>query len=90
MELSKLMRTVKIKNEVYLLLQQQYYKERIQENRDVPTIDVLDEAIIPEKKVSPRIIYSTTVSFVFVLPRTNQQIQVYMIHSYQARFLFFS
>jgi uncharacterized protein involved in exopolysaccharide biosynthesis len=67
MELSKLMRTVKIKNEVYLLLQQQYYKERIQENRDVPTIDVLDEAIIPEKKVSPRIIYSTTISFVFVL-----------------------
>ena len=67
MELSKLMRTVKIKNEVYLLLQQQYYKERIQENRDVPTIDVLDEAIPPEKKASPRIIYSTTVSFVFIL-----------------------
>jgi len=67
MELSKLMRTVKIKNEVYLLLQQQYYKERIQENRDVPTIDVLDEAIPPEKKASPRIIYSTTVSFAFVL-----------------------
>jgi tyrosine-protein kinase Etk/Wzc len=67
MELSKLMRTVKIKNEVYLLLQQQYYKERIQENRDVPTIDVLDEAIPPEKKASPRIIYSTSVSFVFIL-----------------------
>ncbi len=49
MQLSKLIRTVKIKNEVYLLLQQQYYKERIQENRDVPTIDILDEAIPPEK-----------------------------------------
>jgi uncharacterized protein involved in exopolysaccharide biosynthesis len=67
MQLSKLLRTVKIKNEVYVLLQQQYYKERIQENRDVPTIDVLDEAIPPEKKSSPRIIYSTIVSSIFVL-----------------------
>ena len=67
MQLSKLLRTVKIKNEVYLLLQQQYYKERIQENRDVPTVDVLDEAIPPEKKSSPRIIYSTIVSSIFVL-----------------------
>jgi len=67
MLLSKLLRTVKIKNEVYLLLQQQYYKERIQENRDVPTIDILDEAIPPEKKVSPRLIYSTFVSSIFVL-----------------------
>jgi len=67
MQLSKLLRTVKIKNEVYLLLQQQYYKERIQENRDVPTIDILDEAIPPEKRVSPRLIYSTFVSSIFVL-----------------------
>jgi len=67
MLLSKLLRTVKIKNEVYLLLQQQYYKEKIQENRDVPTIDVLDEAIPPEKKVSPRLIYSTFLSSIFVL-----------------------
>jgi len=67
MQLSKLIRTVKINNEVYLLLQQQYYKERIQENRDVPTIDILDEAIPPEKKVSPRLIYSTFISSIFVL-----------------------
>lgn len=67
MQLSKLLRTVKIKNEVYLLLQQQYYKERIQENRDVPTIDILDEAIPPEKQVSPRLVYSTVVSSIFVL-----------------------
>jgi uncharacterized protein involved in exopolysaccharide biosynthesis len=66
MQLSKLLRTVKIKNEVYLLLQQQYYKERIQENRDVPTIDILDEAIPPEKQVSPRLIYTTFISSIFV------------------------
>jgi uncharacterized protein involved in exopolysaccharide biosynthesis len=67
MELAKLMRTIKIKNEVYILLQQQYYKERIQENRDVPTIDVLDEAIPPKKQVSPRLGYNTVVGSVFVL-----------------------
>jgi uncharacterized protein involved in exopolysaccharide biosynthesis len=67
MKLAKLMRTIKIKNEVYILLQQQYYKERIQENRDVPTIDILDEAIPPKKQVFPRLIYSTAVSSIFVL-----------------------
>jgi len=67
MKLSKLIRTVKIKNEVYVLLQQQYYKERIQENRDVPTIDILDEAIPPKKQVSPRLGYNTAVGSVFVL-----------------------
>jgi uncharacterized protein involved in exopolysaccharide biosynthesis len=65
MQLSKLLRTVKIKNEVYLLLQQQYYKERIQENRDVPTIDILDEAIPPKRQVSPRLIYNTVVGSIF-------------------------
>jgi len=67
MELAKLMRTIKIKNEVYILLQQQYYKERIQENRDVPTIDILDEAIPPKKQVSPRLVYTTAIGSVFVL-----------------------
>jgi uncharacterized protein involved in exopolysaccharide biosynthesis len=67
MELAKLMRTIKIKNEVYILLQQQYYKEKIQENRDVPTIDVLDEAIPPNKQISPRLGYNTVVGSVFVL-----------------------
>ncbi len=66
MELAKLLRTVKIKNEVYLLLQQQYYREKIQENRDVPTTDILDEAIPPRKQSSPRIIYSTVVGSIFV------------------------
>jgi tyrosine-protein kinase Etk/Wzc len=67
MELAKLMRTIKIKNEVYILLQQQYYKERIQENRDVPTIDILDEAIPPKKQVSPRLGYNTVIGTIFVL-----------------------
>jgi len=67
MKLSKLYRNVKVKNEVYLLLQQQYYKEKIQENRDVPTIDILDEAIPPKRQVSPRLGYNTAVGSFFVL-----------------------
>ena len=34
-ELAQLVREVKVQNEVYMLLQQQYFKERIQENRDL-------------------------------------------------------
>ncbi|MDR3667127.1 MAG: Wzz/FepE/Etk N-terminal domain-containing protein [Ignavibacteriaceae bacterium] len=65
-ELASLLREVKIQNEVYLLLQQQYYKEKIQENKDISTIDILDAAIPPQKPASPRIIFSTVLGGVFV------------------------
>ena len=65
-ELSVLMREVKIQNEVYLLLQQQFYKEKIQENRDLPTVEILDEAVAPTSKDSPRTIISSVMSGVFI------------------------
>jgi uncharacterized protein involved in exopolysaccharide biosynthesis len=65
MEFAKLLREVKIQNEVYLLLQQQYYKEKIQENRDLPTIEILDEAVKPLNKYSPKTVYSTLLSLIF-------------------------
>ncbi len=65
-ELASLLRDVKIQNEVYLLLQQQYYKEKIQENRDIPTIQVLDEAIPPQSAASPRTIFSTVTGGIFI------------------------
>ncbi len=65
-ELATLVREVKIQNEVYLLLQQQYFKERIQENRDLPTVEVLDEAIPPLKASGPRLIFSTILGGIFV------------------------
>jgi uncharacterized protein involved in exopolysaccharide biosynthesis len=65
-ELASLLRDVKIQNEVYLLLQQQYYKEKIQENRDIPTIQVLDEAIPPLGSSEPRVIFSTITGGVFL------------------------
>ena len=66
-QLSDLYRDVKIQNEVYLMLQQQYYQEKIQENRDLPTVEVLDEAIPPLKASSPRVIFSTIVGGIFIL-----------------------
>ena len=65
-KLAVLMREVKIQNEVYLLLQQQYYKEKIQENRDLPTIEILDEAVPPNVKASPRIITSSIAGGIFI------------------------
>jgi tyrosine-protein kinase Etk/Wzc len=64
-ELAGLVRDIKIQNDVYILLEQQYYKEKIQENKDIPTVDILDEAIPPKKVSSPRLIYSTCVGSLF-------------------------
>lgn len=58
-ELAGLLREVRIQNEVYVLLQQQFYKERIQENKDIPTVEILDEAIAPSKSSSPKVILLT-------------------------------
>ena len=65
-ELAGLFRDVKIQNEVYMLLQQQFYKEKIQENRDLPTVEVLDEAVPPLKKSSPKVVYSTVLGSIFI------------------------
>jgi capsule polysaccharide export protein KpsE/RkpR len=65
MEFARNIREVKIQNEIYLLLQQQYYKEKIQENRDLPTIEILDKAIKPLKKTAPKTVYSTVLTFIF-------------------------
>ncbi len=65
-KLANLLREVKIQNEIYSLLQQQYYKELIQENKDLPTVQVLDSAIPPLKASSPRIVFSAVVGGIFV------------------------
>ncbi len=65
-QLASLLREVKIQNEVYTMLQQQYYKEKIQENKDLPTVEILDEAIPPLKASSPRTVFSTVLGGIFV------------------------
>jgi len=64
--LANLLREVKIQNEVYSMLQQQYYKELIQEHKDIPTVQILDPAIPPLSASSPRTIFSTVMGGIFV------------------------
>lgn len=66
-KLAGLYREVRIQNEVYVLLQQQYYQEKIQENKDIPTIQILDEAIPPKKKSEPKIVLSTFTGLVLIM-----------------------
>ncbi|MBK6680953.1 MAG: hypothetical protein IPG53_13470 [Ignavibacteriales bacterium] len=58
MQLSNYFREVKVLNEVYLMLQHQYYKEIIQEQKDIPTIEVLDTATPPMRASSPQMFFS--------------------------------
>jgi len=54
LELANLLRDVKVQETVWGLLNQQYYHAKIQEARDTPTIQVLDEAVPPESKTKPK------------------------------------
>ncbi len=77
-ELTSLLREVKIQNEVYIFLQQQYYKEKIEENRDLPTVEVLDPAIPPNRPVSPRLFFSTFLGGIFAF-LTMSIISIYKV-----------
>jgi capsule polysaccharide export protein KpsE/RkpR len=48
-----LYRQVKVQETVYELLTQQYEMAKIQEAKEIPTVKILDDANLPEKKTSP-------------------------------------
>jgi tyrosine-protein kinase Etk/Wzc len=54
LKLANLTRNMKVQQTVWELLNQQYYQAKIQEARDTPTVQVLDEAIPPEKAAKPQ------------------------------------
>lgn len=54
LELARLVRDVKTYEALYALLTSQYEEARIEEARDVPSVDVLDPGVPPERKVRPR------------------------------------
>jgi uncharacterized protein involved in exopolysaccharide biosynthesis len=49
-----MVRDVKIQEQVFSLLSAQYEEARINEARDIPTVEVLDPAIPPEGRAWPR------------------------------------
>lgn len=70
LRLADLTREVKILNEVYLFLQQQYYREKIQENKETSTIEILDPPQKPEREIAPRTLYSTALGTIFIFALT--------------------
>ncbi|NOZ61282.1 MAG: hypothetical protein GXO74_06340 [Calditrichaeota bacterium] len=68
-QLAKLMREVKVQETVWQLLNQQYYQAKIQEARDTPTVQALDEAVSPEVRSRPKrklmVIIATFLAFLF-------------------------
>jgi len=50
----RLLRDVKVQESIYELLTKQYEMAKMQEARDAPTIQVLDKAVVPEKKSKPK------------------------------------
>lgn len=65
----RLLRDVKVQQTLYELLTQQYEMARIQEAKDTPTVQVLDEAKVPENKIKPkkrRIVMIATICAAFL------------------------
>ena len=67
MQLLGLMREAKIQEKVFELMTTQYELAKIEEAKDVNTIQILDKAVAPDKKSSPKrssiVILSTFMSF---------------------------
>jgi len=53
LELARLTRELKVQGTVFELLTQQHEQAKIQENRDTPTVNVLDRAYPPEERIRP-------------------------------------
>lgn len=54
LEMARQLRELKIQEQIYALLSAQYEEARIDETKDMATLDVLDVAVPPEKRVWPR------------------------------------
>jgi len=71
MRLARLMREAKIQENVFELLTSQHELAKIEEAKDVNTIQVLDRAVPPDKKSSPKrtliVILSTFLAFFFAV-----------------------
>lgn len=62
-----LKRDIKILEEINVFLETQRTQEALREQRDTPTVTVLDEAIVPDKRVAPRRFAMTATAFLLSL-----------------------
>jgi len=54
LQYGRLFREVEIQNKIFAILTEQYEMAKIEEARDVPTVQVLDEAVPPIRKAKPK------------------------------------
>jgi tyrosine-protein kinase Etk/Wzc len=54
LQLARLIRDVKIQEAVFELLTKQYEQYKIEENKDTPTVQILDRAVPPERRAKPK------------------------------------
>ena len=70
-DLMRLTREVDIQNTLFIYLTQQYEDAKIQEARNTPTIQLLDPAVVPIKKSSPKrllmVLIMAIITFIFKL-----------------------
>jgi len=72
MQYGRLFREVEIQNKIFTMLTQQYEMAKIDEARDVPSVQVLDKAIPPIRKAKPKraiivLITTFSITLIFVL-----------------------
>ena len=71
MQLARLMREAKIQEEVFKLITTQHELAKIEEAKDVNTIQVLDRAVAPDTRSSPRrrliVMLSTVAAFILAI-----------------------
>lgn len=65
MQYAQKLSAVKIKEQIYMLLVQQYEQAKIIETRDTPLITVLDYARVPERKAYPKRMLIVASFFIF-------------------------
>jgi tyrosine-protein kinase Etk/Wzc len=53
LDYGRLMRELKVQESLYALLTSQYEQAKLAEARDTPTVQVLDPAVPPERKIRP-------------------------------------
>jgi len=66
-EMGRRYRDFKVQEKVFELLSAQYETALIKENKDVPTVDVLDAAIPPDRRSFPRRGLTSGIAFLFSL-----------------------
>jgi len=65
--LTRLEREIEVQSALFLFLTQQYEEAKIEESKDTPTVQILDDAAIPDRHSSPKRVLIVVISFLLSL-----------------------